>query len=390
MILNISRTTAIGIFLVFASSLIFLHYAPFSPAFILRNAGHIYIFAFMSIVWAIPFVVWAAGKITGSDSDLWKTGIPTVAFMLTATSIDGALANFNRDLTFWSSEAVQMVFGPLIFLSWLSYRKNVAASKILMVLGIPLGLVGVMINVNSLSLYFINELPTATSMVNSANANAYSLIPAVYGGFASLVGYFLHNKSNVVNEKKISFFELFFLILVMPGFWIFSLASRGSLISFFDLNAFLVISILCLISIFLGKKDGKGIGDCLLDAAIYSAVISLVMALVLWYASGINPNVSPIKFASTSLMYSAILYVFSFLLTLYTDEKTEIDFPTKNWHLVETYTFFIFLVFAPISISDYLYNEKENIEQKALETELRIEVKNLSERLAALEKVSLF
>ena len=88
-------------------------------------------------------------------------------------------------------------------------------------------------------------------------------------------------------------------------------------------------------------------------------------------------------------MYSAILYVFSFLLTLYTDEKTEIDFPTKNWHLVETYTFFIFLVFAPISISDYLYNEKENIEQKIIETELRIEIKNLSERLAALEKVSL-
>lgn len=113
------------------------------------------------------------------------------------------------------------------------------------------------------------------------------------------------------------------------------------------------------------------------------------MALVLWYASGINPNVSPIKFASTSLMYSAILYVFSFLLTLHTDEKTEIDFPTKNWHLVETYTFFIFLVFAPISISDYLYNEKENIEQKIIETELRIEIKNLSERLAALEKVSL-
>jgi len=252
-----------------------------------------------------------------------------------------------------------------------------------------LGLVGVMINVNSLSLHFITELSTTTSMVNSATANAYSLIPAVYGGLASLVGYFLHEKSRVVNEEKISFFELFFFIFVMPAFWVLSLVARGSLFFFVDLNAFLVVSILCSISVFLGKKNGKGIGDCLLDAAIYSAVISLIMALVLWYASGINPNVSPIKFASTSLMYSAILYVFSFLLTLYTDEKTEIDFPTKNWHLVETYTFFIFLVFAPISISDYLYNEKENIEQKIIETELRIEIKNLSERLAALEKVSL-
>jgi hypothetical protein len=389
MILNVSRTTAIGTFLVFASSLIFLHYAPLSPQFILRDADDIYIIAFISVLWAVPFSVWAIGKIIGSDSDLWITGITTIAFVLTVTSIDGALAELKYDLPFWSSEAVQMVFGPLIFLSWLSYRKNVAISKILMILGIPLGLVGVMINVNSLSLHFITELSTTTSMVNSATANAYSLIPAVYGGLASLVGYFLHEKSRVVNEEKISFFELFFFIFVMPAFWVLSLVARGSLFFFVDLNAFLVVSILCSISVFLGKKNGKGIGDCLLDAAIYSAVISLIMALVLWYASGINPNVSPIKFASTSLMYSAILYVFSFLLTLYTDEKTETDFPTKNWHLVETYTFFIFLVFAPISISDYLYNEKENIEQKIIETELRIEIKNLSERLAALEKVSL-
>ena len=388
MFLNISRTRAIGIFLVFASSLLFLHYAPFSPSFILREAAFIYSLTFISVLWTVPAFVWAAGKITGSDSDVWVTAIPTIAFVLTATSIDGALAKFNHDLTFWSSEAIQMVFGPLVFLSWLSYKKNVAVSKILMVLGIPLGLIGVMININSLSLLFINELPTTASMANSANANSYSLIPAVYGGVASLIGYFLHDKSKVPDEKKISFFELFFLTLVMPGFFIISLVARGSLFSFFDLNAFLVISILCLISIFLGKKDGKGFGSCLLDAAIYSAVISLIMALVLWYASGINPNVSPIKFASTSLMYSAILYVFSFLLMRYTNEKTDIDFPTKNWHLVETYTFFIFLVFAPISISDYLYNEKENIEQKAIETELRVEIKSLSERLAALEKVS--
>ena len=147
-----------------------------------------------------------------------------------------------------------MVFGPLIFLSWLSYRKNVAISKILMILGIPLGLVGVMINVNSLSLHFITELSTTTSMVNSATANAYSLIPAVYGGLASLVGYFLHEKSRVVNEEKISFFELFFFIFVMPGFWISSLVARGSLFFFVDLNAFLVVSILCSISVFLGKK----------------------------------------------------------------------------------------------------------------------------------------
>ena len=58
----------------------------------------------------------------------------------------------------------------------------------------------------------------------------------------------------------------------------------------------------------------------------------------------------------------------------------------KNWHLAEASSFYLFLIFAPISISDYLYNEKENIEQRAVENELRKEINNLSERLAALEK----
>ena len=100
MFLSISRTKAIGIFLVFASSLLFLHYAPFSPSFIFRDAAFIYSFALLSVVWAMPVFVWAAGKITGSDSDVWVTAIPTIAFVLTATSIDGVLAKFNHDLTF--------------------------------------------------------------------------------------------------------------------------------------------------------------------------------------------------------------------------------------------------------------------------------------------------
>ena len=78
MLLNISRTRAIGIFLVFASSLLFLHYAPFSPTFIFRDAAFIYSFVLLSVVWAIPIFVWAAGKITGSDSDVWVTGIPSL------------------------------------------------------------------------------------------------------------------------------------------------------------------------------------------------------------------------------------------------------------------------------------------------------------------------
>ena len=126
----------------------------------------------------------------------------------------------------------------------------------------------------------------------------------------------------------------------------------------------------------------------LTDAAIYSAVISLIVALVLWYQAGTNPNIIPIRFACLSLMYSLMIYVCAFIFSFSTGEYNNINFSIKNWHWVETTTFFIFLVFAPISISDYLYNEMENQQNSTVENELKLEINNLNERLAALEKVS--
>ena len=185
--------------------------------------------------------------------------------------------------------------------------------------------------------------------------------------------------------------SLSLLIIVMTFlfiFWLLPIAQTAGVYAAVDVKALLVLGGTSLISCIMGRKHGRGVGPCLADAAIYSAVISLSIALVLWFDAGTNPTIPPIKFASVSLLYSTMLYVLVFASTLYSSVYNKIDFSIKNWHLVETHTFFVFLVFAPISISDYLYNEKENIEQKAIETELRVEIKNLSERLAAIEKVS--
>jgi hypothetical protein len=45
-----------------------------------------------------------------------------------------------------------------------------------------------------------------------------------------------------------------------------------------------------------------------------------------------------------------------------TGETAKISFTTKNWHIVEASTFFVFLIFAPMSLSDRadqkLFNEE--------------------------------
>ncbi len=245
-----------------------------------------------------------------------------------------------------------------------------------------------MIGINGQAIVIITSEPTINSLGETAFASSIALLCAIYGGLISAVGYFLYNDKKIFGVEKISLSEAIILMLGVILFWVLPIVQGMGMAEFIDWPALMILALFCTISVFASNKKTKGICESLADAAIYSAVFGIVMGLAIWYQSGVNPTVLPIRFSCLILMYSLMVYVLAYLFSYYTGETKNINFSIKNWHLVETSTFFIFLMFAPISISDYLYNEKENIEQKTVETELRKEIKNLSERLAAIEKVS--
>ena len=340
----------------------------------------------LGFLWIPLILSFGIEKIIGSDQAFWKLISIMGVFILGLTAFDQAMSILA--ISAWSHGAFLVVFLPLLILSWISYKNKRSVSKVFMKMGMPLGLIGLMIYVNSSALSFISGTPNIDSLSNSTATISHGLLPAAYGGAASLLGYFFQKDLENESGGKISFSLFPILATVFLFIWITPIATTAGILSAVDFKAFLVLGVTCLISLIMGRRKDKEVGACLSDAAIYSGVISLSFALVLWFDAGTNPTLSPIKFASVSLLYSTMLYVLVFTSTLFFDVSNSIDFSIKNWHLVETHTFFVFLVFAPVSISDYLYNEKENIEQKAIETELRVEIKNLSERLAALEKVS--
>ena len=72
-----------------------------------------------------------------------------------------------------------------------------------------------------------------------------------------------------------------------------------------------------------------------------------------------------------------------------TEEVASINFTVKNWHLVEANSFFIFMVFAPVSLPENLFNkidETERIEILSEQNAIRLEIDTLVSRLEILEE----
>jgi len=52
------------------------------------------------------------------------------------------------------------------------------------------------------------------------------------------------------------------------------------------------------------------------------------------------------NYAHYCLMYGAAIYICSFLLSLRTNEFQDINFKARNWHMLEAFSFYVFMTLA--------------------------------------------
>ena len=282
--------------------------------------------------------------------------------------------------------------GPLLFVSWLSYRGAVQLAESITILGLPFGLVGMLMGLSNSTLILLPEEISTGSLEQSPISLSFTLLGVLYGGFASLIAY-LFRPEKIVSEvnrvSRIDFTVVCFGILACWLFpWTLGLSHIPSISTYISIPAISILGSVCITALYSGRLLKKSVCKSLSEASVYTAVIGVLIGLIQWLSSGLNPTVQNVQFSTLIMLYSLILYIFTYLYSVYVSEIKQTNYMQKNWHLAEACSFYLFLIFAPISISDYLYNEKENIEQKAVEAELRKEIKNLSERLAAIEKLS--
>ena len=277
--------------------------------------------------------------------------------------------------------SLQFVIGiVLIPAFYLRMRKSIPVFQTMQVLGIPVGLLGGVVGAAG---FTVGEVEAS----RVAPAAAVMLLTSLYGAIFSAIGYFAaRNKLEVV--KKINLTDLV-VCLTAVGVLIFLPMTTGP-----GLSAYASLPVVCaiiafiLIAIILNQDPSKRIVHCVSDGALAGVLISLIVALVIWFQTSPEVDSRALSFGILGILYGTVIYIFCYFVSLMTGEVSSINFTVKNWHLVEANSFFIFLVFAPVSLPENLYNkidDAERIEMLAEQKSMRSQISVLTQRLAKLE-----
>ena len=156
-----------------------------------------------------------------------------------------------------------------------------------------------------------------------------------------------------------------FLTFLLIFFLVFGLTYFSMVMGRFNGYDYLSLKplLLCLgllVLFHLARAKQRGIAENIADASIATAITSIMIALIMLYSSfGSDPNFDNIgvnqflelaNYANYGLLYGGSLYIFSFLLSLYTNEFHKINFKLRNWHLVEAFSFYVFMTLAAPSL----------------------------------------
>ena len=111
------------------------------------------------------------------------------------------------------------------------------------------------------------------------------------------------------------------------------------------------------------------------NANIVATLGGMTIGIFFWFVDGADlaGSIDAIYLTPTSLMFGCLAYLSIYLFALYHRVSHEGNYQTKTWHLAEAAAFFVFLVFAPVGITEYLRestdeaNQQANIEVQQLE-----------------------
>ena len=118
---------------------------------------------------------------------------------------------------------------------------------------------------------------------------------------------------------------------------------------------------------FIGSWSGKPLLRCLIESNISVTFFVLAMGIVFWFAEGgdyLNSR-SNIFVLARTLFVGALLHVILYYVSLSRDESHLGDYKTKTWHFAEASSFVVFLILAPVGLTEYSRESTDQISQQA-------------------------
>ena len=222
-----------------------------------------------------------------------------------------------------------------------------------------------------------------------------AILTFVWGGFMTGLGYCIYRPSPEI-KLNIKPGQLL-LALGFIGWLIISvLFSTGDPFTILEntpvtLTLYLLLFGTIYITGFLSKAMSFGhkwafIINCNLVATLSGT--SLLMAL--WFLEGGDflASASRIHLCANLLFLGCLFYILIYGFALVSGWEKTHDYQTKSWHITEAAAFFIFLVFAPVGLTEYKRESKDQANQEANNESQQLEIDQLKAQIKLLtEKV---
>ena len=263
-----------------------------------------------------------------------------------------------RDILLESSGFFFVILIPLIIAEILDRENSFPVSETFLNLGMPIGILG-----TAVGLVAVFETMSDTGIElskTSIGASTYTMLVTVFYGFLiSVLGFVLTDKKEKTRIKLPITSKSFYLVLFILCFTLSWALSNGSGVRGAISLPPAILTGGLVIAFNLARQE-TGLAENFADASLAAIVMGIIVTVATLYGSfGQSPNYDYIEphayleitaYACYTLLYGSFLYVFSFLLSLRTNEIHEINFKARNWHMLEAFSFFVFMTLAAPSI----------------------------------------
>jgi hypothetical protein len=241
----------------------------------------------------------------------------------------------------------------LVLSALLRYFKAVPVWLTLYALSLPLSLIWSVVE-------YIEILSNFETLLEGAIGLLYAVLPLLYAGVLSTVGYYFNVQNTTESLKKLS----------LKGDWYISTILIASLLAYItfknDVAAWYINALMLIVSLFVIRlaialliDEVKGIQWHKLIGFIRDVGLVAVLfggAYVATFYATLSQLGDPkllgpiIAYGMVMILYGLIIYSLGVTLTLNKDEKTVDLIGRKNWYITGAYAFVLFVTLAAKSL----------------------------------------
>jgi len=282
-------------------------------------------------------------KDNGKGNQMSRYLLPGFAFVLL---IWGASASVGWENLIYMRAILQVAVPAMMITIVFGLFTNLSVPLILSLTGIPLGVTS--------SAICLMDILHSFEAAEFERSIAYGMLGLGYGLLISLLGHSLHKTSAVGASKKV--YEGDWLqkaIIVIGSLSCITYVSdeMAGITRFWHPPSLLVLASAVLFTV-NGKQPSERI-DAILSGLVYGALACVIIGLLGYLFTGLDlKGMGPaVEMALLGLTYGG----FGFFILVISAKEKHLDsksITVKNWHLIEIYSLWVLMCFAPITLRE--------------------------------------